>query len=312
MNPVFSVIIPIYNVEAYLRDCLDCLTSQSFKSFEVLLINDGSSDNSEVICNEYTEKDARFSLTTTRNQGQGAARNIGLSLAEGQYIYFYDSDDKLATNTLEKLNEIHQKHAVDIVMFDGDVFGESSSNNFTYTRAANHGEVELSKYIDLSLLEQTFTPSPCLYSFRKDAVADLRFIEGIIYEDLAFYVNLTLDNKLSFYVLNEVLFHRRVRLNSTMTTAIQEKNALAAIKVFEHISEGKMSKTKLLFLQLYYNNVVSFVALAFKGVTPFKYRMVLAKYFLFLTRHGKFSVKGLLATIIPELKKVTKKSHKKT
>ncbi|MDC1256000.1 glycosyltransferase [bacterium] len=306
MNPTFSIIVPVYNVEDYLDECLNCLLAQSFHDFEVILINDGSTDNSEAICQEFTNKDPRFLLRTTHNQGQGAARNIGITLAKGQYIYFYDSDDKLSDNLLEKLHNIHTDKNVDIVMFEGDVFGDISTNTFEYKRANNHTNIQLTNYIHNSLIDQSFTPSPCLYSFRKDAVSNLHFLEGIIYEDLAFYLNLTLDHKLSFFVLKEALFHRRVRQNSTMTTAIKEKNAIAALTVFNHISQGTMSETKQLFLKLYYNNVVSFVALAFKWGVPLKYRISLIKCFFILIKQKQVSVKGLIGTIFPELKKFTK------
>ena len=306
MHPIFSVIVPVYNVEDYIEECLNCLLAQSFSDFEVILINDGSTDNSETICQKFTDKDPRFLLKSTPNQGQGAARNIGLELANGKYVYFYDSDDKLEANTLERLYHSHVENDVDMVMFEGDVFGESSSNNFNYTRSDNKANHELSQYIYTSLIEKSFTPSPCLYSIKKSAAANLRFLEGIIYEDLAFYINLTLDNKLKFYVLKEVLFHRRVRANSTMTTGIKEKNAIAAVTVFKHISSGEMSETKWLFLQLYFHNVVSFIALAFNGFTPLKYRAILLKYFLLLAKNGRFSIKAMLTTIFPELKKLTK------
>jgi len=90
---LLSIIIPIYNVEKYLRKCLDSILQQTFMDYEVILVNDGSPDNSAAICEEYVAKDSRFRLVNQKNAGPGAARNHGLDEAQGEYICFIDSDD---------------------------------------------------------------------------------------------------------------------------------------------------------------------------------------------------------------------------
>ena len=100
-----TVIVPVYNVEAYLRGCLDSLTAQTMpgKDFEVLMLNDGSTDQSESICEEYCGVHANFKLRSKENEGLSATRNLGLELAEGKYIFFLDSDDRLAPDTLKSV-----------------------------------------------------------------------------------------------------------------------------------------------------------------------------------------------------------------
>ena len=98
---MISVIVPVYNVEEYLEECLDSLKNQRFTDFEVILVNDGSKDNSQAICELYCEQDSRFHLINQENQGQSAARNRGVNASIGELITFVDSDDVISTKYLE-------------------------------------------------------------------------------------------------------------------------------------------------------------------------------------------------------------------
>ena len=93
MNPLVSVIIPVYNVEKYLRRCLNSVIDQEYKNIEIILVNDGSTDNSLEIAISYKEKDKRIKVFSQENQGLSAARNMGLDKSHGEYITFIDSDD---------------------------------------------------------------------------------------------------------------------------------------------------------------------------------------------------------------------------
>src|SRR5690606_27364966 len=116
--PKVSVIIPVYNAEKYLRECLDSVLAQTFTDFEVLLINDGSTDASGKICDEYAEKDSRIKVFHKENGGVSSARNLGLDNAKGEWISFVDSDDTIEQETLATLaNEVKD---LDI---DGVIFG---------------------------------------------------------------------------------------------------------------------------------------------------------------------------------------------
>lgn len=98
--PFFSIVIPVYNVGQYLVDCLDSIATQSFNDFEVILVDDGSSDNSKEICESFMSKDSRFVLHTSNHSGVSHARNTGIELAKGQYIAFVDADDLMLPNAL--------------------------------------------------------------------------------------------------------------------------------------------------------------------------------------------------------------------
>lgn len=117
-NIKFSIIVPVYNVEKYLEKCLDSLVNQTYKNYEVILINDGSTDRSKNICEKITNKNNNFILINQENKGLSGARNTGLKYVNGDYILFVDSDDWIDTNCLEKINkEILSDNELDLILF---------------------------------------------------------------------------------------------------------------------------------------------------------------------------------------------------
>lgn len=113
-NEKISVIIPIYNVEAFLERCLNTVCGQSYKNLEIILVDDGSSDNCLKICKEFADKDDRIKVIHQSNQGVSAARNTGLDMATGDYIAFVDSDDYIHTEMYERLYSLLKKYDADM------------------------------------------------------------------------------------------------------------------------------------------------------------------------------------------------------
>lgn len=120
-----SIVIPIYNAEHYLRECLDSIIRQNYKNLEIILINDGSDDKSEEICFEYLKMDNRVQVHTIANSGSGAARNKGLEFATGEYIAFIDADDWIEEDYFSLLMNIQHKYNADIVMSDWVIEGKT-------------------------------------------------------------------------------------------------------------------------------------------------------------------------------------------
>ena len=117
-NPLFSIILPVYNVSKYLRPCIESILSQTYKNYEIILVDDGSTDNSPKICDEYVDSNACVHVIHKLNGGQSTARNVGLDIAIGEYIYFMDSDDYLIDEQmLEKIENCITKSHNDIVAF---------------------------------------------------------------------------------------------------------------------------------------------------------------------------------------------------
>lgn len=123
---LISIIIPVYNMEKYLNKCLDSVLNQTYNNIEIILINDGSKDNSEKICKLYEKKDSRIIFINKENEGVSSARNLGLDIATGKYIFFVDSDDYIKENTIEKLynNMVSSKAELSICGFYEDINGK--------------------------------------------------------------------------------------------------------------------------------------------------------------------------------------------
>ena len=120
-----SVIIPMYKVEEYLRECLDSVVNQTLKEIEVLCIDDGSPDRSAEIASEYVSKYSNFKLIRKENGGQSSARNLGIEVASGEYVYFLDADDYIDAQMLEKLYQRASEGALDIIYFNTNLFFEN-------------------------------------------------------------------------------------------------------------------------------------------------------------------------------------------
>ena len=117
MNPLVSIIVPVYKVESYLDDCIKSIIGQSFKEFELILIDDGSPDNCPAMCDAWAEKDARLKVVHKKNGGVGSARNEGLNIASGEWVWFIDSDDTIELNSLALLSEMFS-HKPDLIIFN--------------------------------------------------------------------------------------------------------------------------------------------------------------------------------------------------
>jgi glycosyltransferase involved in cell wall biosynthesis len=137
-----SIIIPVYNVEKYLRECLDSIVNQSFKDIEIICVNDGSTDNSLEILNEYAQKDSRFVVISQENQGQGVARNNAINIANGEYILFIDPDDWIEKEALETLYNFAKEKLAQVVKFNYKEYNDYSKK----FENINFAELVKSKY----------------------------------------------------------------------------------------------------------------------------------------------------------------------
>ena len=133
MQPFFSIITPVYNAEKYIQKCIESIQDQKFSDFELLLVNDGSLDNSGGLCDSYAVKDLRIQVFHKKNGGASSARNFGLDEATGKYIIFLDSDDYFTPDTLVVCKDIIAKNSLDILQFSlqGILSNGAPSNNKT-------------------------------------------------------------------------------------------------------------------------------------------------------------------------------------
>ena len=168
MQELISIVIPVYNVEKYLDECILSVINQTYKNLEILLINDGSSDSSYDICCKYSEQDNRIHVINKENGGLASARNVGIDKATGEYIYFLDSDDYIKETTIEKVVNYMKNNNLDLCYFSADVIIED--NNLTWNKEMykknhyynpNDGVTILKELIDNCLLYTSPSPRDC-------------------------------------------------------------------------------------------------------------------------------------------------------
>ncbi|MEZ9465459.1 hypothetical protein BCS96_10420 [Vibrio breoganii] len=225
---MISVIIPVYNVEPYIEECLDSLLAQDFNNFELIIVNDGSIDSSMVKVERYRSMFDNMIIIDQENKGLSCARNKGIENATQEYIIFLDSDDWFEKDTFSKcLSLFDGMSDLDLIMFNGRAFSDGyiqNIENFDYERGVDEGKRSGLVLFNEFMSSGHFIAQSCCYIYRRKAFSSLRFMPGIIHEDKYFTAKLLLKNKQT-YVIKSKLFNRRVRQNSIMTSKVTMKNA---------------------------------------------------------------------------------------
>lgn len=218
-----SVIVPIYNVEKYLDECLVHLERQTLKEIEIIMVNDGSTDGSSEIAQKYVDKDSNFRLINRENGGLSAARNTGMQYAGGKYLYFLDSDDYLDDTALYELFQVAEQNCLDVLKFSAYTFEENSTEfewkNYKYK--GNYDGIFTGVQLLTNVIENhdDNIVSCCMIFARRELIEKhhLRFYEGILHEDNLFHWSLlVLARRVMVY--NKPLYYRRCRSSSIMMT----------------------------------------------------------------------------------------------
>lgn len=241
-----SVVIPMYNVEDYLRECLDNIIGQTLKDIEIICVDDGSPDNSAQIVTEYIEKhkDKNIKLIRKPNGGLSSARNAALDVAKGEYVYFIDSDDYIDTDTLEQLYQRASEDELEILFFNAVSFFESEEIKAKnpqyislYNRTRQYPGVHIGQQLFMKMRQNgEFFGSACLLMFKRSLLEDnhLRFYEGIIHEDNLFTFQAVILAKRAGYI-DKAFYHRRVRSDSIMTVKKSMRNVEGYLVSYEEM-----------------------------------------------------------------------------
>ena len=220
-NVLVSVIIPVYNVKDYLIDCLDSVATQSFANKEVILVDDGSTDNSGHICDVYATKHKDFRVIHKTNGGLSSARNRGIEEAHGKWLIFLDSDDVWSDHDcLQKLYSYAEKLTLDVLRFEYQVVNEKLEyiEPRNYDKSNIEGRV-LNNYelVNWGISGEWFA---VLYLLRKEAISSFKFNEHTKFqEDIDFYSRLFASRELRCGYLDERMYLYRKRTASITTTA---------------------------------------------------------------------------------------------
>ena len=226
-----SIIIPVYNVENYLRECLDSVVNQTYSDLEIICVNDGSTDSSLEILNEYAKNDSRILVVSQVNKGLAAARNTGLEYVTGELCYFLDSDDYIKNNLVEYAVKIFENFDVDYFCFSSKAFldGENISQDFDiiadYITVKRDGVFDVNFDIGLGTNIHVWNK---IFKTSKLIANKIKFIEGLLYEDIYFMWNCVFHFKRAYFD-TDFYHHYRIRSNSIMENTNKNKSFASAV-----------------------------------------------------------------------------------
>jgi len=229
--PLVSIVIPVYNVEHYLCECLDSVIHQTYKNLEIILIDDGSTDSSGSICDKYAKEDERFLVIHKENAGQGIARNIGIDLAHGKYIIFLDSDDYWSLDTVEKLCQLAERDTLQLLLFSAEPFWDGMEKpqhySYDYSHSVQNDIIRNGpESLQTALQNHEYYTAPVLRFYLLTYLKENRFSfdEGFIHEDECFGVVTYLSCE-RVECIGERLYKRRFRPGSSVTASTLQASA---------------------------------------------------------------------------------------
>ena len=236
-----SVILPIYNVGMYLDDAFLSLIHQTLDDIEIIAVNDGATDNSQEYIDKYISIDSRIKCIKQSNQGLSGARNTGMKHIQGEYVYFMDSDDILASDALETCYNYAKKNDADVCIFDAEIFYEKSASSIPWNYDRSTVLKEHNRYIGKDLFNylidvQQHRAVVWLQFIKWDYLKKLNldFFPGIIHEDELFTPQLFLQTNNIFY-LNRKFIKHRVRSSSIQGKGYSKRNINCYLTVFEEL-----------------------------------------------------------------------------
>lgn len=231
---ILSIVVPVYNTEKYLTDCLESIYRQNISDFEVICVDDGSTDNSLDILSDFAEKKDNMSIIRQNHSGVSAARNKGLNAARGEYVYFIDSDDYLDDNYLNTIMNICSKNRLDLICFSYNNFSDDEKYSKVTSRimgdksrsVTDNNKIITGKELLCSLVfANEWYNSSCIYITRRSVIDDqgIRFHDELICsEDFPFSVKVHLAAKHAMCV-SSVGYNRRIRQKSIIHTEVSSE-----------------------------------------------------------------------------------------
>ncbi|HFD7738664.1 MULTISPECIES: glycosyltransferase family 2 protein [Serratia] len=239
MNPKVSIIIASYNTDKYIVECVNSALGQDYENIEVIVVNDGSTDTTEELLFELARNNTKLKTLTQENQGQSVARNNGLTLATGEFVIFLDSDDKFYNSLISKCISALNSTKSDIIFFNGESFYDNEGDPLTAGFAPKYirntslcgKAMDSHTFFKKSWGLNNYTVSPCMFIARTQLVRDNPFYPGIVHEDNLFTTKILLSKKSTIACINDILYKRRIRPDSVMTSKKSERNAIGYLTV---------------------------------------------------------------------------------
>lgn len=251
MSNLISIIIPAYNCEKYIKRCVSSIENQTFMDFEIIIVNDGSIDNTIQVCNELKKIYSNIRVITQKNSGVSSARNFGIKNSNGKYLMFVDSDDTLPADTLKIFTEILKKDDYDIV-FGNYVTIKKNKKFINKSVKCRNDSIEVFDYITINYL---WAPWGKLI---KKSFINMYFDEKVnIGEDALFWFE---NNKNCKYTYNEkVCYYYYENSNSAMHKKVVSEKELTCFMAFEKIINNSNDITKKIYMTQYINNYFKYL-----------------------------------------------------
>lgn len=235
-KPFFSVLVPVYNVEEYIDCCIKSIINQTYKNFEIILVDDGSKDNSGKFCDAYQDEYENIEVIHKENQGQLSARLVGLEYARGKYVVYVDSDDYIELDTLQKIHDVIKTYGSDVVIYKWRIIDEKNNLLSDNVNGLFSEGVISKEQVFKTLINSSSLNSMCIKCFKYE-LCDLNMDYSRYYqyknaEDLLQTLPI-LGKANSFYYLNETLYNYRMNLNSV--THIFKKGSFKILDIVRPI-----------------------------------------------------------------------------
>ena len=289
LEKLISVIVPVYNVEEYLDECLDSIRKQTYKNIEVILVNDGSTDKSQEICERYCQQDSRFYLINQENRGLSGARNRGIQESTAEFITFVDSDDVIKEDMLEQLMKPMTLENIDIVECwythnEQELELETKDNIGIVFRGDAKGAL-------VSLCSDNIVRLNAVAKlFRRKLIIGFPFLEGLFYEDV--YGGIGILKRINKMVkINYIGYYYRVRSGSIMNRKFDTKN-LDLFTICDKVEKLYNDDKKA--LSYVYRRLFNLVLMHVIDYKIFEGNPYKEKYRNYLNRYAKNSRKSLL------------------
>lgn len=266
MNNLISVIVTIYNKERYIEDLIESIINQTYKNIEIIIVNDGSLDNSQKILEKYTLIDKRIRLFNNKNRGSGYAKNYGMDKATGKYIIFVDGDDKLSYDWIEKLYVFSEKDQLDIGIGDTlQWYPNNENKNFIIPKKLDKNLIEKGEilyYYALQNNSSSMTAWDKIYNLKFLRKNEIRFMENNKFDDMRFSIFSYLNAQRVKYIPG-VNYYYRQELESSITGNINAEKVEDFYKEIKYFIKEKNSfkekiKKKTLEIQLLRFNELMF------------------------------------------------------
>lgn len=299
MFSLVSIIIPIYNTQNYLSRCLDSVINQSYKNLEIILVNDGSTDNSLDICENYAKKDSRIKIINKNNGGLSSARNAGLDICKGKYISFIDSDDWVEEDFIESLLEGIKKENVGISIIGHKKVNEEEISHTNNVDNIPNTLLTSSDAINLYMNNKLGTTSICNKLFVKKLFDGIRFPLNVYYEDEHILLDLLLKVK-KVYVRNQVKYYYLQREGSIINSNYNWEKFYSLISLLNKqkgFVEKKMSGIKNLFYMKACFSIAERIKYTPKNTDLYKLNLSLFNFY-----YGLYTEKKPLKMLILKLK----------